>query len=329
MARHIGNLIAERLPDLAESLSADWNRVFRGGINFLTPKKELKEFTSRLTAMSKDLTPWVAEFGPALAPLVRVAIRAMRSERGRQRLFRWAMAQPALVLGIDDRTPSVAYFNLLEAVCPSASLALGPRQDATLAAVVRRRIRDALEAEGEARWSLLRAAAPDLFGRYEDLTRTLVRAESARHGFSILEGKRPSFGNQVQALIKHPPPHVAAGLHPKAHKIRNAFLHPHGAKFDPDTGRVDLCDENWNWSGTADDVLSIFKAMAQAVDDFENADLASFIRLMLSSAYEAYDFEMVVTVGQSADSALPESMASKLSNVIRTQTEAALARFPP
>ncbi len=273
MSRHLGHIIEARFPSVAALLVPNWKRIFLGGIDALRPSHDLKEFSRSIEAFGKT-ADW-ASIRQGFVPFAGILDRAAKSGRARKRVLRWFKSQPAALLNV-NATPSLAYLRLVEAKLPRAALGLTPvSADSTRAAVVQRHLRDACEAEGEARWSLIKTLAPDALTRYEQTVECLVRAESTRRATPILQEKKRTFGKLVSALVAHRPPILSCMLDPQAHKIRNAFSHG-AARYDAETGRVDLRDEHWAWRGSVDELLEKFEAMNRLSNQFENATMALF-----------------------------------------------------
>jgi hypothetical protein len=151
---------------------------------------------------------------------------------------------------------------------------------------------------GEARWTLIKIAAPDILKRYEEMVELLVCAESVRLGRSILQGK-PTFGGLVRALATNPLPLFGSNLDSEAHHLRNAFMHGR-TKFHPDDGTVRLDDVNWSWEGPLEALLARYDALNRACDDFETAIIAAFAESVISVIYELLDLTALMQAGDSA-----------------------------
>jgi hypothetical protein len=137
--------------------------------------------------------------------------------------------------------------------------------------VVRRRLEDATAATGEAQFTLLKMAVPEVMARYEATLRVLARAESVRLGKPVLESRTrgPTFGQLEKALSNSLPPKVRFLLRGDAHKLRNAFAHANVA-HDVATGSVTLRDTAWERDMTQRQLLEALVALADASNVVES-----------------------------------------------------------
>ncbi len=290
MNRNLGDLVEEVFPDTAKMLLPDWKRIIAGGIDPLRPRRELQAFVERVTAAAQQMIPGAG--AERVGRYQSLFERALRSRRVRYQIYRWVRRQPVLLLRIEG-WPALQYMRMVEAQVPRVALGVTiERADGTLpGAVVERRLGDARAAEGEARWTLLKIAAPELFMRYEGLVAALVSTESARQGKKLCPGK-PTFGNLERVLAQNPPPFFSARLCSDAHHIRNAFAH-HKFTYDPENGLVTLSDRVWSWQGGVDDLFARFAAMNDSVNEFTATNLALFAESSIDFTYEMLEGGLV------------------------------------
>lgn len=296
MARNLKELLARKHPEFSNRFALEWRRVFQGGIDVLTPRQELKSFSGRVLDLAK------ASFSPemlALKPVLgRMLLRAMSSQRRREKLYRWLRDQLPGLFDVPSGDLFLHYLEQVEVSFPGCTLALSDRQrESTLAAVLERRFADVLTASGEAQWSLLKDAQADLAVSYEATLDMLVRAESARCGASVLKGKKATFGNKLQSLIESMPNEVAQELDQHAHKIRNAFLHGR-ASFDLDTGQVRLNDDHWSWEGSLPDLVERCRHNHDLTKNVQRAEIVLFMRGFADFLYGEVEIEELVHIAE-------------------------------